>query len=375
MQDRFRYLTRVATFMLGSILLLTCSNRPLSNNSEYKEVDVLQLRRQASQAYRDKDYKLAVEYYEQALLHNQDNAIIAYNLACTYALLNDAGKATAFVTQAFMSGFRDINAFQQDPDFNLVRENPGFKKTVQEIEERFKSIGTLQYVEAPSLLPYRIRFPEDYDASKAYPLLIGMHGISGNADGFVGQYDMLDNPQVIFVTPEGQYPFSINIGPQWHSRSWALQGGDESLWLKADPLVSEYILNTIEKASGDHKISGVYLLGFSQGAVYAYTIGLQHSDKINGVIGFSGYLMDLDKSNSILSKSDIIEGKSLRIFIAHGTQDGAINIETGRNLFSMFKQNGYDVKFHEFEGRHQITPEIFNRAVEWIYAGTDKTSQ
>lgn len=38
-----------------------------------------------------------------------------------------------------------------------------------------------------------------------------MHGISGNADGFIALYDMLDDPQLIYVTPEGKYPFSINI--------------------------------------------------------------------------------------------------------------------------------------------------------------------
>ena len=372
MEKSLNYIIRLTLLILASTLLVNCGGRQLLKDSKYAEVDVLQLRRQAAQAYRDQDYKQAVRYYEQALSHNQNNAIISYNLACTYALLGDADKAATFVTKSFMSGFRDIDAFHKDTDFDPVRENPEFKKAIEEIKERFKSIGTLHYVEAPSLLPYRIRFPANYDDSKAYPLLIGMHGISGNADGFVGQYDMLDDPQVIFVTPEGQYPFSINIGPQWHSRSWALQTTEESLWLKADPLVSEYILNTIQKVSTGHKISSVYLIGFSQGAVYAYTIGLQNSDQVNGVIGLSGFLMDLDKPNSILSKSDIKSGSALRIFIAHGTHDGAINIETGRNLHIMFEKNGYDVEFQEFEGRHEITPEIFNMAVNWIYGGEDK---
>jgi len=176
--------------------------------------------------------------------------------------------------------------------------------------------------------------------------------MGGNSEGFISHYDKLKNPQVIYVTPEGQYPLSMHAGPQWHRRTWSVTEVGKQAWRSADQMVSDYILRTIKKVSGEYKISDVYLMGFSQGAVYAYTIGLQNPDKIRGVIGFSEYLMDIEGDKSILTQQDIEDGKDVRIFIAHGIDAAAIKVETARKLKTMFEAQGFDLTYAEFEGRH-----------------------
>ena len=320
----------------------------------------------ANQAYREGDFRRAAHYYKKALIHNQDDAIVAYNLACCYALQGDAENAAIFINYAFSNGFRNMELLATDKDFDPVREDPEFAKLMQILEQRFKSIGLLDYVSAPSLLPYRIRFPRGYDASKSHPLLIGMHGAGGSAEGFITHYDELDDPRVIFVTPEGQYPQTIDMGPQWYSRSWSITNVGRTAWKQADKMVSQYILNTIKQVSSEYKISDVYLVGFSQGAAYAYTIGLQNPEKIKGVIGFGGYLMDLDAEDSILRKEDIENGKKLRIYIAHGVDDTSISIEAARGLKTMFESQGFDLTYTEFEGRHTVEVDVFNDALKWM---------
>lgn len=351
--------------LLGSILM-NCSGLQNGKHIVFEQIERGPLIRKATLSYRDGNFAAAAMYYEKVLNSNQDDAIVAYNLACCYALQGDASQASKFVTLAFANGFRDIGLFFEDKDFDSVRKDPEFMKVSQDIKKRFKSIGRLDYVAASSMLPYRIRFPLDYDASKSYPLLIGMHGNGGNAEGFISMYDKLDNPQVIYVTPEGQYPLSKNVGPSWHTRTWSISGVGKQAWKAGDQLVSDYIMKTIKKVSAEYKVTDVYLVGFSQGAVYAYTIGLQNTDMIKGVIGFSGYLMDIEIENSVLSKADLKNGKDLRLFIAHGIDDAVIDVEAARNIKTMFESQGYDLTYQEFEGRHGVKADVFNDALKWM---------
>ena len=366
MKQNRQFITHLFIFTIVGSLILGCSGIQQGKELVFEQVNRGQLLADAATAYRAGDFADAGNYYQKVLIHNQDDAIVAYNLACCYALQGDATQAAKFVTLAFQNGFRGLEIFNKDTDFDPVREDPEFKKAAGDIKKRFHSIGTMDYVAASSMMPYRIRFPKDYDASKSYPLLIGMHGMGGNSEGFISQYDKLVDPQVIYVAPEGQYPLSLHIGAQWHRRKWSITDVGKEAWKSSDKMVSDYILKTIKKVSSEYKISDVYIMGFSQGAVYAYTIGLKHPDKIKGVIGFSGYLMDTEGDKSILTKQDIATGKDLRLYIAHGIDDAAIDVETARKLKSMFEQQGYDITYKEFEGRHNVKADVFNEAVAWM---------
>ncbi len=366
MQSGQTKILKVAMLVVLGSILMNCRGLQAGKELVFEKIERGPLIKKATRAYQDGHFSEAGKYYEKVLMSNQDDAIVAYNLACCYALQGDAEKAARFITHAFANGFRDIGLFFEDKDFDPVRKAPEFKKVEQDIRERFKAVGTLDYVAASSMLPYRIRFPQDYDASKSYPLLIGMYGNGGSSEGFITHYNKLNNPQVIYVTPEGQYPRSINVGPQWHSRTWSINRVGKQAWRTGDELVSDYILKTIKKVSSEYKVSDVYLMGFSQGAVYAYTIGLQNPEQIKGVIGFSGYMMDVEAGKSILSKKDVEQAKDLRLFIAHGVDDAAISVETARELKTFFESQGFDLTYSEFEGRHGVKADVFNEAVNWM---------
>jgi len=357
---------QIIPLIIAALFLLGCSSFQHGSAQIFGKIERGPLLMKANLAYQEGDFKAAGMFFEQLLNSNQDDAIIAYNLACCYALQGDAGQAATFLSHAFQNGFRGLDIMSKDKDFDPVRDDPLFMKTIKDIEKRFESIGTTQFVATQSLQPYRIRYPHNYDAQKSYPLLIGMHGRGGNSEGFIAQYDKLTDPQVIYVTPEGQYPLSTHMGPQWFRRSWSITAAGKEAWKTSDAMVSTYILKTIEQVSQDHRISDVYLMGFSQGAVYAYTIGLQNPDKIKGVIGFSGYLMEPDGAHSILTAGDIEAASDLRLYIAHGVDDAAVDVKTARKLKTLFEANGYDLTYTEFQGRHDIQAEIFNQAVDWM---------
>lgn len=96
--------------------------------------------------------------------------------------------------------------------------------------------------------------------------------------------------------------------------------------------------------------------GFSDGASYALSLGLINGDLFHSVVAFSpGYL---------------VEGSSHghpRIFISHGTHDHILPFDRcGWRLASGLKLGGYDVTFREFDGDHELPPDVAREAVRWV---------
>lgn len=133
---------RLVIIAVVSISILNCSISPIAIGHTYINLHAFQLKKQATHAYHEQDYKRAVHFYEQALEQDREDEIVAYNLACSYALQGDAENAAIYVVLAFENGFRNMAHFHSDPDFNSVRDNNDFKKTVRIISRKTKFQGT-----------------------------------------------------------------------------------------------------------------------------------------------------------------------------------------------------------------------------------------
>jgi predicted esterase len=100
--------------------------------------------------------------------------------------------------------------------------------------------------------------------------------------------------------------------------------------------------------------------GFSDGASYAISLGLINGDLCSHIIGYSpGFIIP-----------GVRHGRP-RVFIAHGTRDQILPIDQcGRKIASDLKGEGYSVDFAEFDGHHEIRPEMVQRSVAWVVGGS-----
>jgi phospholipase/carboxylesterase len=99
--------------------------------------------------------------------------------------------------------------------------------------------------------------------------------------------------------------------------------------------------------------------GFSDGASYALSIGLANGDLFPRVVACSpGFVM-----------SAPAHGRP-RFFVSHGTFDQILPIDQcSRVIVPRLQGMGYDVTFREFEGRHELPPDIVSEALRWTAAG------
>jgi phospholipase/carboxylesterase len=99
--------------------------------------------------------------------------------------------------------------------------------------------------------------------------------------------------------------------------------------------------------------------GFSDGASYAISLGLINGDLCSHIIGYSpGFIIP-----------GVRHGHP-RVFIAHGTRDHILPIDRcGRRIAADLAAHGYSVEFAEFDGDHEIRPEMVERSVKWFEGG------
>ena len=87
-------------------------------------------------------------------------------------------------------------------------------------------------------------------------------------------------------------------------------------------------------------------MGFSQGAIMSYEVGLRHPETLRGIAALSGSLLPVLKAEL---KPDAPLGK-LAIFIGHGTLDQALPYYSATRANEVLQGIGLTPEFHGYPG-------------------------
>jgi phospholipase/carboxylesterase len=319
--------------------------------------------RAANSAYQAAHYNEAARLYLTALEHDITNSNDVYNLACCYGLLKQDSLAALYLRRAFRAGFDDIGHVKQDPDFDSVRTRPVFAVLVESLAAQADSsrarAGLQVDLEAASLIPGYVRLPADYDSSKTYPLVIGLHGYGANPKSFARLYERAGSPELIFVCLQAPYAFGAgrSLGYSWST--W--NRDDSTVQEQSDRLSSDFIAEAARKLNARYRTSGTWLLGFSQGCFMAYRTGIAQHDLFKGIICFGGGLDTL-----IFGPADYAAAKGLRVFAAHGKEDRMVEFKYGTTTRDFLKRKGFDVTFVDFKGGHTVPEQQIKQAIKWM---------
>ncbi|PYR31874.1 MAG: phospholipase [Acidobacteria bacterium] len=181
--------------------------------------------------------------------------------------------------------------------------------------------------------------PKGYTVERPAPLLLWLHGAGGT-----GQVsDMLGA-----LADEFGY---IVLAPD--SREWTW-GAILGRW-DAD---LDFIQKAIRQVTFQYSVDRgrIFVGGFSDGASFSLSLGISYGDTFKRVYAGSPGVMQPIQAN----------GKP-PIFISHGTEDQTMPIDvTSRKFVPRLKALGYEVTYREYQGRHQLPPEILREAIEWM---------
>jgi phospholipase/carboxylesterase len=198
------------------------------------------------------------------------------------------------------------------------------------------------------------------DSSNPPPLLLLLHGLGSNEDDLMGLVSQLDKR---FFIVSARAPIPLSPGSYGWFRVNFTQTGPiinptdaESSRLSLlhfiDELVEAYALNS----------KRVYLMGFSQGAIMAFSLALTQPNKVAGVVAMSGRILP-----EVLPQMD--EPKALTglpIFMTHGTADTVLPIHHGRNSRDFLETLPVTLTYREYPMGHQVSQESLKDIDVWL---------
>jgi predicted esterase len=112
----------------------------------------------------------------------------------------------------------------------------------------------------------------------------------------------------------------------------------------------------LEQVFAKYPVKDVAVAGFSDGASYALSLGLTNGDLFRSVVAFSAGFVAFQTPTG-----------QPRLFISHGTHDSVLPIaRTSRRGVPRLRAAGYSVRYREFDGDHEVPPQIAREAAAWL---------
>jgi len=333
--------------------------------NELNSVSLNQLEIQAKILYLQGDYRNAAKTLLKIVKYNIDDANAYYKLSCCYARLQYPDYAGNFLVMAINAGFTNFSKIQSEESYQDIRSNESFAKTFKEVLDYGENYGKTVYNEVKVMVKSRYFLPKHYDSTKKYHLLIGLHGYGGTAEDFAAINKWLNDDNFIVVIPEAPYLKEEQVSKRL-GYSWDFRIPNSKLWKTTDPAVMDYIMNVYSYFNNHYRIDQNYLMGFSQGASYAYATGIRNPDKIDAVIACGGRFPDIKKYPWFLSEEDLLTGKSTKICIVHGDNDQVVSYKRSLKAKRLLSRYDYDLNFISFDGGHEVNPTALNDALQWL---------
>ncbi len=214
-------------------------------------------------------------------------------------------------------------------------------------------------MEINQVLDYRIRRP--LKEGETTPVLFLLHGYGSHEEDLFSFANYLPEEYLIISL---RAPLTLGFGGYaWYSIHFNEQ---QDKWSDDDEAktAQEIILHNIDYHLEQFKLEGqkVSLLGFSQGAILSWGVGLSHPERIDKIIALSGYV-----NEDIFGYAK--EGlDQLRIFSSHGTEDSTLPVDWARKGIALVEKKEINVDYKEYPAGHGINPENFADLLAWLKA-------
>jgi phospholipase/carboxylesterase len=168
------------------------------------------------------------------------------------------------------------------------------------------------------------------------------------------------------ICPEGGVTVSLGGGASGYG--WFLLNPNQALELssKTEDIITaisslgRFVDQALERYPVD--ASRLVLLGFSQGGVMAYGLGLGNPGRFRGVISLSSWLVP-DLAKKVIKTNEI---RGLPVLVQHGLHDPLIDVSKARQSVDTLRAVQADVTYREYGMGHEITSESLADLTRWL---------
>ena len=193
---------------------------------------------------------------------------------------------------------------------------------------------------ANELMPYRMLVPSTYTASRAFPLIIALHGLGGTEDSFFDAYgrklpELAGQRGFIVAAPLG---YRVDGG-----YGWGLGSPPADPAVKRSSELSEAdVMQVLAQVRKYYNIDArrIYLMGHSMGAIGTWKIAPKYPELWAALGAFSGQGVP----------ATVVTMRRIPEFVVHGDADPTVNVAGSRVMVAAMTALNVDVKYVEVPG-------------------------
>jgi len=191
------------------------------------------------------------------------------------------------------------------------------------------------FAAAGEIMPYHLYLPSGYTPTRAFPLVVALHGLGANEDSMLGPLyripALADKHGFIVVAPLG-YRVDGGYGAFPSGRRGQLSEQD--------------VLEVIKLVRQTYKIDDnrIYLVGHSMGAIGAWVLGAKHPEIWAALAPISG-----QGQPASLEKM-----KAIPEIVVHGDADDVVPVGGSRAMVAEMNKLNVEVKYIEVPGGNHI---------------------
>ena len=186
--------------------------------------------------------------------------------------------------------------------------------------------------------------------------VIWLHGLGADGHDFAPIVPELHIPNTRFIFPHAPHrPITMNNG--YEMRAWydlfglKLQNQQDEAGLRVmQKNIGAFIENEVDQGIEEKNI---VVAGFSQGGAMALFTALRYPVRLAAVLALSTYVPLKEKLATEASPAN----KNVPIFMAHGTFDNVITIDTCKISHQLLKNLTYPIEWHEYPMAHSVCTE------------------
>jgi len=193
---------------------------------------------------------------------------------------------------------------------------------------------------AKEILPYRMYVPTTYNGSKAYPLIVALHGLGGTEDAFFDNYNKALPPLaeqhgyivagVLGYRVDGSYGWGVGNPPA------------DPATRRTQDFSEQDVMQVLARVRQQYKIDDarIYLIGHSMGAIGAWKIIAKYPDVWAAAATFAGSG----------AADTVVRFKQIPQFVVHGDNDATVNVNGSRGMVAKMKELGVEHSYVEVPG-------------------------
>ena len=191
---------------------------------------------------------------------------------------------------------------------------------------------------------FSLYIPEYYTPERAWPLVMALHGGSGNGRGFLWSW-----------LRDARSHGAILVAPTATGSTWALMGEDTD-----SPNLARILDIVRSRCNVDP--DRLLLTGMSDGGTFCYVSGLESASPFTHLAPIAATFHPL-----MAEMADAQRLRGLPIYLVHGQLDWMFPVQVARQTQALLSAAGADVTYRELEDLSHCYPREMNPAIlNWL---------